>query len=107
MESARSLGMVALIIVVIAAGIVVCPCAAHVSDRDHGCCAEGAALRAAGPSCCGLASATLGVAASVEGGPAILLSVVVASLPARATVLDPARTVTSLLSVSPPTVLRI
>jgi hypothetical protein len=108
MKSAGALGMVALMIAVLAAGVVVCPCAGQPSDRDHGCCAQGAAFRAAGSDCCAQLDASPGVAASVEAGPAVLVTDVVAPLPAPAPAPESAaRSTTFAFSVSPPTVLRI
>jgi hypothetical protein len=107
MKSARAMGTVALMIAILAGGVVVCPCAEQPSDRDHGCCAEGTALRAAGSDCCS-GDAALGFATSVEGGPALLLTGVVAPQPAPAPAShDAARRAASSFSVSPPTVLRI
>jgi hypothetical protein len=108
MKSARALGTVALMIAVLAAGVAVCPCAERPSDRDHACCAQGTALRAANSDCCARVDTVLGVAASLEGGPAVLMTDVVALLPASAPALhDVARSAASPFSASPPTVLRI
>jgi len=108
MKSARALGTVALMIAILDAGVTVCPCVERPSDRDHGCCAQGTALRAAGSDCCARVDTVLGVAASLEGGPAVLLTDVVAPLPTSAPALhDAARSATFPVSVSPPTVLRI
>ena len=108
MKSARALGTVALMIAVLAAGVAVCPCAERPSDRDHGCCTPGTAIRAAGSDCCARVDSALGVAASLESGPAVLLTDVVTPLPAPALAPhDAARSATSFFSVSPPPVLRI
>ena len=109
MNGARALGIVALVIAVLAAGVVVCPCARHAADRGHDCCGQQeTALRAAGSDCCARPDAAIGVAASMESGPAVVLIEAVDPLAAPTLAsYDATRHAASLVLFSPPTVLRI
>jgi hypothetical protein len=108
MKWVRALGAVALMIAVLAATAPVCPCTEHPAGRDHGCCAQGTALRAAGSDCCARVDAAVGAAAAVESGPALPLTDVVAALmPSAPAPRDATRRDASPFSVSPPTILRI
>ena len=108
MKLARSLGAVALVIALLAAGVAVCPCAEQPSNRDHGCCAQGTALRAAGSDCCARGDAALGVAPSADGALVLLQASIPVPLPVPAPApRDAFRRGASLVPASPPTILRI